>query len=184
VEDDEEPFWRRPAGLFVFSNVEGPAAERIRAIQLRYDPKLAAAHLPHLTLAGSSGVGPITASMPLDVVRDALRLVAAETRPIDVTFGAPTRFMQTDIVSLPLDPYGPIRDLHERIVRSGLSFSPARFTFTPHVTLSYYPTLTRERARELLMLRVDEPVRFSRLTVSATDDPAPAQPLFDLPFEG
>jgi 2'-5' RNA ligase len=182
--DDEEPVWRRPNGLFVFTTVEGPAADRIREIVERYDPKLAAAHPPHLTLAGSSGVGPIQAATPLHVVRDALTAVALATPPLDVRFGRPTRFMQTDIVSLALDPHGPVRDLHERIVRSGLSFGAARFTFTPHVTLSYYPTLTRERARELLLLRVDEPARFTRLTVSATDDPLPSKPLFELALGG
>lgn len=184
ADDDEEPVWQRPAGLFVFSNVAGPAAERIQEIQRRFDPKLASAHFPHLTLAGSSGVGPISPSTPLDVVRDAMRRVAAATPPLDLVFGPPTRFMQTDIVSLPLDPHGPIRDLHERIVRSGLSFAAARFTFTPHVTLSYYTTLTKDRARELLALRVDEPVRFASLIVSAAVDPMPAKPLFELPFDG
>ena len=106
--------------------------------------------------------------------------VATATPPLELQFGAPTRFMQTEIVSLPLDPNGPIRILHERIARSGLSFARARFTFTPHVTLSFYPELTRERARELLAVRVEEPARFTTLTVSATDEPMPPQPLFEL----
>jgi 2'-5' RNA ligase len=173
-----------PNGLFVFTRVEGPAADRIRDIQQRYDPKLAAMHSPHLTLAGSSGVGPIDASTPLDQIRTLLERVAFETAPLSLPFGPPTRFMQTEIVSLPLDPNGPIRGLHERIARSGLRFARARFTFTPHVTLSFYPTLTRERARELLALRVDEPARFTSLTVSTTDDPMPPQPLFELALSG
>jgi 2'-5' RNA ligase len=173
-----------PNGLFVFTRVEGPAAEQIHEIQRRYDPKLAAAHAPHLTLAGSSGVGPILASTPLDVVRAAIARVASATSPLSLPFGLPTRFMQTDIVSLPLDPNGPIRELHERIARSGLSFAPARFTFTPHVTLSFYRTLTRESARELLALRVDEPAEFASITVSATDDPMPSQPLLTMRLEG
>jgi 2'-5' RNA ligase len=173
-----------PNALFVFSRVEGPAAEWIRDVQRRYDPKLAAMHEPHLTLAGSSGVGPIAPSTPVDEVRAAMIRVATETPPLSLRFGPPKRFMQTEIVSLPLDPNGPIRDLHERIARSGLSFARARFTFTPHVTLSFYPTLTRERARELLSLRIDDPAVFTTLTVSVTDDPMPPQPLFELPFGG
>jgi 2'-5' RNA ligase len=172
-----------PTGLFVFTRVEGPAAERIRDIQRRYDPKFAAIHPPHLTLAGSSGVGPILGSS-IEEVRAAMARVANATPPLSLPFRPPTRFMQTEIVSLPLDPNGPIRDLHQRIVRSGLSFAPARFTFTPHVTLSFYPTLSRERARELLSLRVDEPAQFTSLTVSVTDDPMPPQPLFELPLRG
>ena len=169
-----------PIGLFVFTRVEGPAADRIRDIQQRYDPKLAAMHEPHLTLAGSSGVGPIDASTPLDAARAALEQVALATPPLVLRFGAPTRFMQTEIVSLPLDPNGPIRALHDRIARSGLTFGRARFTFTPHVTLSFYPELTRERARELLAIRIEEPAQFTSLTISATDDPMPPQPLFEL----
>ena len=166
----------------MFSRVEGPAADQIREIQQRYDPKLAAMHEPHLTLAGSSGVGPIDASIPLAAVRAALEPVTLGTPPLSLPFGRPKRFMQTEIVSLPLDPHGPIRELHDRIARSGLKFARARFTFTPHVTLSFYPTLTRERERELLSLRVDAPARFTSLVVSATDDPMPPQPLFELPF--
>jgi hypothetical protein len=52
------------------------------------------------------------------------------------------------------------------------------------VTLSFYPTLTRERARDLLSLRIDDPAVFTTLTVSATDDPMPPQPLFDVPLSG
>jgi 2'-5' RNA ligase len=171
-----------PNALFVFTKVEGPAADWIRDVQRRYDPKLAAMHEPHLTLAGSSGVGPIDGSTPLDAVRSALARVALETPPLELPFGRPKRFMQTEIVSLPLDPHGPIRELHDRIARSGLTFARARFTFTPHVTLSFYPTLTRERERELLSLRLGEPARFTSLTVSATYDPMPPQPLFELRF--
>jgi 2'-5' RNA ligase len=173
-----------PNGLFVFTRVEGPAADRIRELQRRYDPKLAAMHAPHLTLAGSSGVGPIVGSVPIEDIRTAMTRVASATQPLSLPFGPPKRFMQTEIVSLPLDPHGPLRELHDRIARSGLVFARARFTFTPHVTLSFYPTLTRERERELLALRIDEPAQFTTLTVSATDDPMPPQPLFELPLGG
>lgn len=139
-------------------------------------------HAPHLTLAGSSGIGPIDASTTVAAVRAALEPVALATPPLSLPFGRPKRFMQTEIVSLPLDPHGPIRDLHDRIARSGLVFARARFTFTPHVTLSFYPTLTRARERELLSIRVDDLAVFTTLTVSATDDPMPPQPLFELSF--
>ena len=64
----------------------------------------------------------------------------------------------TTVVVLPIDPNGPIRALHERIKRSGLLFEPPRFTFTPHCTLSFYPELSRDRLRELLAVRIEDPV--------------------------
>jgi 2'-5' RNA ligase len=174
VDDEELPdggVWRRPAGMFVLGPVEGPAAESIYAVQQEFDPKLAAAHLPHLTLTGSSGVGPILPGTPVEQVKRVLDEIARTTAPLALRFEPPTRFMQSNIVSLPLDPHGPVRALHERIARSGLPFGPARFTFTPHVTLSFYPTLTRDSARRLLSVRVAERATIRRLVLSATADP-------------
>ena len=176
--------WRRPQGIFVLAPVGGPAGERIREIQRRWDPKLAASHSPHVTVVGSSGVGPIRAGTPLEQLRLALEPIAREVPPIEVRFGAPTRFMQTNIVSLPLDPNGPVRLLYERLRSSGLAFMPARFAFTPHATLSYFPTIDRERERELLSLRVTEPAVLDRLELSLTDDPRPPRRLLELRLEG
>jgi hypothetical protein len=92
--------------------------------------------------------------------------------------------MSTNIVVLPLDPHGPLRALHERIARSGLTFARAKFTFTPHATLSFYPTLAREALRELLAVRVDAPALVDRLTVYFTRDPQPAVKMMELPLAG
>jgi 2'-5' RNA ligase len=170
--------------MFVLGPLDGPAADVIYALQREYDPKLAAAHLPHVTLTGSSGVGPILPGTSAERVREILASIAETTAPIPLQFEAPTRFMQTNIVSLPLDPHGALRALHDRIARSGLTFGPVRFTFTPHVTLSFYPTLTRDSARRLLALRVREPAVITRLLVSATADPLPPTMLAELPLQG
>lgn len=90
--------------------------------------------------------------------------------------------MQSEIVVLPLDPHGPLRVLHDRIATSGLPFQPARFTFSPHCTLSLYPTLTRETERELLAIRINEPAIIDRLIVYHTMDPQPSKKLLDLPL--
>ena len=172
--------WRRPKGIFVLAPVGGEAGERIAEIQRRFDPKLSASQVPHVTLAGSSGVGPIQAGTSVERLREALEPIARATPPLTVHFGAPTRFMQTNIVSLPLDPNGPVRALYERLRSSGLVFMPARFAFTPHATLSYFPTLDRARERELLSLRVTEPALVDRLELSLTDDPHPPRRLLEL----
>ena len=172
------------SGIFVFAPLTGAAAERVREIQRRFDPKLAASSPPHVTLVGSSGVGPIPAGTPVPELRAALEPVARATAPMTLRFDAPMRFMQTEIVVLPLDPHGPMRELYERIRATSLSFGRARFTFTPHCTLSFYPTLSPARARELLALRVDDPVVFDRLDVHLTRGAQPSRRLFELPLIG
>jgi hypothetical protein len=176
--------WRRPQGIFLLAPVGGEAGARIAALQRRYDPKLAAMNAPHVTLVGSSGVGPVVAGTTEAALRRALEPITRATPPVVAHFGRPTRFMQTDIVSLPLDPHGPLRELFERIRTSGLRFGPVRFAFTPHATLSYFPTLDRARERLLLAERVPEPAVIDRVELSLTNDPQPPRKLFELRLEG
>ena len=168
------------SGIFIVSELEGAVRERVAAVQRRYDPKLARTSPPHITLVGSSGVGPLAGDTPLDELRAALGPIAAETPPITVRFGVPIRFMQTDIIVLPIDPHGPLRTLHERIATSGLIFLPARFAFSPHCTLSFYPRLTRETERELLAVRETEPVVIGRLQCYLTMDPQPSRKVLEV----
>lgn len=179
-----EEGWRRPAGIFVIAEIRGAAGETIHAIQKRFDPKLARALPPHITIAGSSGLGPIAPSTGAEELAAALGPVCADTVPMDLELEPPHRFMQTNIVVMPLAPHGQLRELHDRIGRSGLSFSPARFTFTPHITLSFYRTLEKESLRELMSLRIEEPVRIDVLRCSLTSEPLPPQTLLELPLAG
>jgi 2'-5' RNA ligase len=171
-------------GIFVLAELGGEAGARIRELQERYDPKLARQSPPHVTLVGSSGVGPIVPSTPAERIRESLAPIAASTPPLTLPFERPHRFMSTNIVVLPLDPHGPLRALHERIARARLTFARAKFTFTPHATLSFYPTLTPGALRELLAVRIDAPAVVDRLTVYFTRDPQPAVKMMELRLEG
>ena len=171
-------------GFFLISELSGTAREIVRAAQEKIDRRLANTSVPHVTITGSSGVGPIPLSVPLEQMEAALAPIAATTAPITVRLGAPMRFMQTDIIVLPLDPHGPLRTLHERIATSGLPFQPARFPFTPHATLSFYVTLDAAQRRELLAVRVDEAVVIDRLQCYRTIDPLPATRVLELRLTG
>jgi hypothetical protein len=129
-------------------------------------------------------VGAIPTDTPVERIRAALEPIAASTAPMRLPFRAPHRFMQTDIISLPLDPNGPLRALHERLARSGLPFKRSRFLFSPHCTLTFYPMLTPQRERELLAMRVTAPAIIERLQVYLTRDPQPSSLLFSLPLSG
>jgi 2'-5' RNA ligase len=171
-------------GFFLISELSGTAREIVRAAQVKIDRRLANTSVPHVTITGSSGVGPIPLNVPVEQMEEALAPIAATTAPITVRLGAPMRFMQTDIIVLPLDPHGPLRTLHERIATSGLPFQPARFPFTPHATLSFYVTLDATQRRELLAVRVDEPVVIDRLQCYRTIDPVPATRVLELRLTG
>jgi 2'-5' RNA ligase len=169
-------------GIIVLSELHGPLAERVRAIQRVYDPRMANELPPHITITGSSGMGPISPAATDEEVRAALEPVAASTAPITVRLEPPMRFMQSTVVVMPIDPNGPIRALHEKIKTSGLSYEQPRFTFTPHLTLSFYPELPRERLRELLRFRIAEPLTLDSIQAYRAVDLTRTVKVIDLPL--
>lgn len=171
-------------GLFIIAEIEGVAGTIISEINRRYDPRLARYKAPHVTLAGSSGVGPIPPSVTTSELREKLTPITTTTPILTLDLGSPLRFMQSDIIVLPLSPHGPLRVLHDQIATSGLPFQRARFTFSPHCTLSLYPTLTKETEKELMAIRVRAPVVIDRITVYQTLDPQPSKKLLELPLLG
>ena len=176
--------WRPLSGIFILVNLQGALADRIHAIQEQYDPRMARFARPHFTLIGSSGAGPIAADTPIEHLRDVLEPVASSTAPLTLHFERPVRYMNTNTFALPLDPHGALRELHDRIKRSGLTFSPSRHAFTPHVTLSHYRTPTEAEARELLAMRIEEPFVVDHLAVSLTEEPSLPRQLFELTLLG
>jgi 2'-5' RNA ligase len=171
-------------GIIVMSELHGAVADRLREIQRRFDPRMLAELPPHITITGSSGMGPIAPATTDEELRVALAGAAAATPPFAVRFGAPMRFMQSTVVVMPIDPNGPIRALHERIKLSGLSYEAPRFTFTPHCTLSFYPELDRERLRELLRVRFDEPIVVDSVQAWRAVDLTRTTKVLDLPLTG
>ena len=172
------------SGIVILSELQGALRERILEIQRRFDPRLAAGVPPHLTLTGSSGMGPISTGTTIDELRRALEPIARATPPMTLRFLPPHRFMQTNVYVLPLDPHGPIRELHDRIKRAGLMYEQPRFTFTPHVTLSFFRELPAAQVRELLAVRVDAPVVIDRISAHKTVGIVSSEKLLELPLQG
>jgi 2'-5' RNA ligase len=171
-------------GIFILAELPAEIADRVRAINERYDPKLSRYKPPHLTLTGSSGAGPIPPSVSVDEMREKLEPITRDTAPMTLSFLPAQRFMQTNIIVLPLDAHGPLRILHDRIVTSGLPFTRARYTFSPHSTLSLYQSLDERAVGELLKTRIPEPFVISAIQLYHTRDPQPSRKLLELPLTG
>lgn len=172
-------------GIFILSELTGPVADRIRAINAKYDPKLARSKPPHITITGSSGAGPLRATVTPAELREALEPITSTTAPIQLTLGRACRFLGTQVIVLPLDPHGPLRVLHDRIATSGLPFPPSRFTFSPHVTLSLYPSaLPPREVQDLLAISIPDVVTIDAIQVYHSRDPQPSRKILELPLTG
>ena len=172
------------SGVIILSELRGTVRDRVLEIQRRFDPKLAAAAAPHVTITGSSGMGPISTRTSEARLREALEPIAHDTAPMHLSCGKPMRFMQTHIVVLPLDPNGPMRALHERIKRSGLVFERERFTFTPHITLNFFRELSGAEHRALLAVRITELIVIDNLSAHRTVSVTDSKKLIELPLTG
>jgi 2'-5' RNA ligase len=172
------------SGIVIIAELTGDLATRILEIQKQHDPRMAAELPPHITLAGSSGMGPIPMRTSVETLREKLEPVTDATAPIELRFGPPHRFMQTNIVVLPLDPHGPLRDLHERIKTSGIEYEPPRFAFTPHCTLNFYPEISPVRLRQLMSVRVSEPFVVERIQLYRTIDLTRTAKMLELELRG
>lgn len=171
-------------GIIVMSELRGAVADRLLEIQRKYDPRMVAELPPHITITGSSGMGPISPDTTDAELRAALEPVAATIAPFTVRLEPPMQFMQSPVVVMEIDPNGPIRALHEAIKSSGLAYEQPRFTFTPHVTLSFYPTLTRDRVRELRGVRIAEPITVDSIQAYRATDLTRTKKVLDLPLTG
>lgn len=171
-------------GIFILAELPDSVAEQLRTINERYDPKLARYKPPHITLTGSSGVGPIPPSVTVKDLRKAVEPIARTTEPLRLSFERPQRFMQTNIIVLPIDPHGPIRVLHDRLATSGLPFTRSRYTFSPHATLSLYPSRDPESLRELLEVRIPDPFVIDAIQLYHTREPQPSRKLLELQLTG
>ena len=170
-------------GIVILAEARGELKARLLEIQRQFDPKLAKT-TPHVTITGSSGMGPFPAKTTEDELRAALEPVARATPPLELRFLPPQKFMQSNIIVLPLDPNGPLRQLHERIKRSGLKYEQPRFTFTPHVTLNFFRELPPSEVKELLSVRVEEPFVIDRISAHRTTDQVTSKKILQLTLTG
>jgi 2'-5' RNA ligase len=171
-------------GIVVVAELTGPAAAKVLEVQRWADPRMAAGTPPHLTLVGSSGAGPMPEETKAARIRELVEPITNDTAPVTITLERPHRFMQTDIIVLPIDPHGPLRTLHERIVKSGLEFERPRFPYSPHVTLNFFPRLTPAMERKLLAVRVTDPVVLSKIRFYRTDEAFLRKLVLELELKG
>ena len=153
-----------------------PQRSVIDAVRAVLDPVQHRLIPAHVTLCREDELAGIDAAVMAE------RLAGAA--PITLRFGPPERFIGRNIVSLRLDPHGPLRALHEALATCGLPFGPTRWPFTPHCTLNLYPELTAEKLRAMLAVRIEEPFTVQTLKVYHTREPQPPVLLLTLPLEG
>ena len=148
---------------FVVAELPDPVAAWIRELRGRFEPDIA--HLPaEITLAGSSGVGPIALGQSVASVRQMLTTALVGRLPFEARFIGIGNFPGTEIFFATPEAE-PFNALHAAVVASGIAFSPNPFSYNAHCSLKGFTSL-RPGQREALEL-ASVPVKpFTISTVS------------------
>jgi len=133
---------------FVVAEIPEPVRSQVQA--LRDSLNTLTAKLPvEITLAGSSGVGPIPAGTDLSLVKSHLDRILPGICPFITQFSAIRRFPNVPIFYLEPFDRSPFDRVHQKLRASGIPFLPIQWPYTPHCTLRGGKPLSAEEASEL-----------------------------------
>jgi 2'-5' RNA ligase len=133
---------------FIVAEIPEPVRSQVQA--LRDSLKTLTAKLPvEITLAGSSGVGPIPAGTDLSLIKRHLDRILRDISPFRARFSAIRMFPNTSIFYLEPFDRSSFDQLHQELRISGIPFSGNRWPYNPHCTLRGGKPLSAKAASKL-----------------------------------
>jgi 2'-5' RNA ligase len=124
--------YRLPA--YVVLEIPSPVGGAIQSI--RDSLATSASRLPvEITVAGSSGTGPIPAGTDKSETENHLKSALISLKPFRMRFQEVRRFPNTNIFYLAPLERQPFDRVHETLKASGIAFGPSSWPYNPHCTL-------------------------------------------------
>lgn len=140
---------------YIVAEIPDPVRSKIQA--LRDSLNTSTAKLPvEITLAGSSGVGPIPVGTDLSLIEHHLERIFSRILPFRTKFSAIRRFPNTSIFYLEPFDRSPFDYLHQELRSSGITFTEIPWPYNPHCTLRSVEPLSTKEATDVLSLPVPE----------------------------
>jgi 2'-5' RNA ligase len=138
---------------FVAIDIPEPFRSRIQAI--RDELNTLTAKLPvEITLAGSSGVGPIPEGTDIGVICAEVDRIARSTSSFRMEFAGVSHFPDTGVFFIPPKDRRPFDSLHTSFATSKIPFARSSFPYCPHCTLRVGPKVDRSIAERIYSLPV------------------------------
>ena len=159
-----------PLGSLEFVEIPEPIRSGVQS--LRDSLGTAVARLPvEITIAGSSGVGPILRGADLSLVGRKLVRALSGFRAFSSSFSAIRCFPNTSTFYLEPVDRSPFDQLHQAVGASGIPFSESRWPYNPHCTLRMGEPFSAEAAADLLKRPIPrEEFRIDIVSVYGVDE--------------
>jgi 2'-5' RNA ligase len=138
---------------FVVADIPEPYKTKIQVI--RDQLKTVTAKFPvEITLAGSSGVGPIPEGTDIGLIRDEIERVASLTTAFKMEFAEISHFPDTGVFFIPPKNRRPFDLLHASLVSSKIPFTKSPFAYNPHCTLRVGPKVEASESERIYSITV------------------------------
>jgi 2'-5' RNA ligase len=157
---------------FIVTDLPEAIAAWVKLVRQDLEPGIA--HMPaEITLAGSSGVGPLKVGQNLGDVERMLFELLEHRLPFEARFLRVGNFPNTEIFFL--EPAREVfDDLHKLIANSALEFEANPFPFNPHCSLKgLTPLQPRDRERLERLIVPIEPFLFQAVSVYELENMQP-----------
>ncbi|HBH47096.1 MAG TPA: hypothetical protein DDX98_00555 [Bacteroidales bacterium] len=134
---------------YIIAEIEDPAMTEILNLRNKFDK--VTAQLPvEITLAGSSGVGPISPGQSIDAIINQIDQILASVTPFKFTFKDFNRFENSKIYYLEPRDRKEFDMLHTCFSESSITFTQNPFPYNPHCTIQSSHGLLSENQIEIL----------------------------------
>jgi len=142
-----------PYNAFVVADIPEPHKSAIQAIRAQL--KTATAKLPvEITLAGSSGIGPIPEGTDIGLVRDEVERIAKSAAAFRMEFAEISHFPDSGVFFIPPKERRPFDSLHASLASSRIPFSKSPFPYSPHCTLRIGPKVEQSLTEHIRSMPV------------------------------
>lgn len=138
---------------YVCLDIPEPQRAQIQAIRHQYCARLHRFPV-EITIAGSSGVGSVSAGQEASDVKAKLTKFCQQTKPFLTGFAGVVRFPNTDIFVLSMNDPLPFQNIHDNLRHGGIRFESNEFPFFPHCSLRMAGPLDEESIRFLFNFRI------------------------------
>ena len=101
-----------------------------------------------ITIAGSSGVGPIPIGTSLELICSEVDKISQELHSFEMSFGRMTKFPNTTLSYLEPSDRSLFDQWHELFTSSEIPFSENTFPYNPHCTIRRFTTTEDYEAAE------------------------------------
>ena len=154
---------------YVVLEIPDPISTSITKIREKYEHQIA--HFPvEITVAGSSGVGPISSGQELDFVISELEIILVSFQSFEISFLTIERFPETDIFYLVPNDKSPFKKLHDLIKSTNIRFETNPYPYDPHCSLRGFTPLPKELEDEInRIIFPKEQFKISKIAIYEVD---------------